>query len=393
MKVVVAGAGIGGLCAAIALTKVGFDVEVIERAPALTEVGAGIQLSPNAVKGLAGLGVLEAVLAVASQPLTLEMRIGKTGEKVFSIPIAKDARKRYDAPYIHVHRADLIEILRRAAEFAGVQLRLNARVSAYVRENAGLRVGLDNGTIVSADLLVGADGSRSTVRKQMLGEDQARYTGAVAWRLTVPADVAPDLPHSAIVWAGPGKHAVTYRVRRGELINFVGVVETKRWREESWTQPGDLTELAAEFGGWAPPIPDIIAAADGAHVWALFDRDPLSRWSDDRVTLLGDACHAMPPFQAQGAAMAIEDAIVLAKCLQAEGVSPASLMKYEKLRKPRTSRVLNSARSNMGVFHRSNAWSQAATYGPMKVADMLFPAFIRSRQDWIYGYDVRKVVV
>ena len=393
MKVVVAGAGIGGLCAAIALTKVGFDVEVIERAPALTEVGAGIQLSPTAVKGLAGLGVLEAVLAVASQPLTLEMRIGKTGEKVFSIPIAKDARKRYDAPYIHVHRADLIEILRRAAEFAGVQLRLNARVSAYVRENAGLRVGLDNGTIVSADLLVGADGSRSTVRKQMLGEDQARYTGAVAWRLTVPADVAPDLPHSAIVWAGPGKHAVTYRVRRGELINFVGVVETKRWREESWTQPGDLTELAAEFGGWAPPIPDIIAAADGAHVWALFDRDPLSRWSDDRVTLLGDACHAMPPFQAQGAAMAIEDAIVLAKCLQAEGVSPASLMKYEKLRKPRTSRVLNSARSNMGVFHRSNAWSQAATYGPMKVADMLFPAFIRSRQDWIYGYDVRKVVV
>ncbi len=393
MKVVVAGAGIGGLCAAIALTKVGFEVEVIERAPALTEVGAGIQLSPNAVKGLAGLGVAEAVLAVASQPLTLEMRIGKTGEKVFSIPIAKDARKRYEAPYIHVHRADLIEILKRAAEFAGVQLRMNARVSAYVREDTGLKIGLDNGTIVSADLLVGADGSRSTVRKQMLGEDQARYTGAVAWRLTVPADVAPDLPHSAIVWAGPGKHAVTYRVRRGELINFVGVVETERWREESWTQPGDLTELAADFGGWAPPIPDIIAAADGAHVWALFDRDPLSRWSDDRVTLLGDACHAMPPFQAQGAAMAIEDAIVLAKCLQAEGVSPGSLLKYEKLRKPRTSRVLNSARSNMGVFHRSNAWSQAATYGPMKVADMLFPQFIRSRQDWIYGYDVRKVVV
>jgi len=393
MKVVVAGAGIGGLCAAIALAKVGFEVEVIERAPALTEVGAGIQLSPNAVKGLAGLGVAEAVLAVASQPLTLEMRIGKTGEKVFAIPIAKDARNRYEAPYVHVHRADLIEILRRAAEFAGVQLRLNARVSAYVCESAGLRVGLDNGTIVSADLLVGADGSRSTVRKQMLGEDQARYTGAVAWRLTVPADVAPDLPHSAIVWAGPGKHAVTYRVRRGELINFVGVVETDRWREESWTQPGDLTELAAEFGGWAPPIPDIIASASAAHVWALFDRDPLPRWSDDRVTLLGDACHAMPPFQAQGAAMAIEDAIVLAKCLAADGVSPASLMKYEKLRKPRTSRVLNSARSNMGVFHRSNAWTQAATYGPMKVADLLFPVFIRSRQDWIYGYDVRKVVV
>jgi len=393
MKIVVAGAGIGGLCAAIALTKVGFDVEVIERAPALTEVGAGIQLSPNAVMGLAGLGVAEAVLAVASRPEALEMRIGKTGEKVFSIPILKDAKKHYGAPYVHIHRADLIEILARGARFAGVQIRLNARVAAYVREDTGLRIGLDTGAIIPADLLVGADGARSTVRKQMLGEDQARYTGAVAWRITVPADVAPDLPHSAIVWAGPGKHAVTYRVRRGELVNFVGVVETEKWHEESWDQPGDPGELAEDFGGWAPPIPDIIAAAETCHLWSLFDRDPLPRWSDDRVTLLGDACHAMPPFQAQGAAMAIEDAIVLAKCLQAEGVSEASLRKYERLRKSRTSKVLASARSNMGVFHRSNAWTQAATYGPMKVADKLFPAFIRSRQDWIYAYDVRKVVV
>ena len=393
MKVVVAGAGIGGLCAAIALTKIGVEVEVIERAPALTEVGAGIQLSPNAVKGLAGLGVAEAVLAMSSQPQTLEMRIGLTGEKVFSIPIAKDARKRYGAPYLHIHRADLIEILRRAAQFAGAHLRLNARVAAYVREDTGLRIGLDNGVIVPADLLVGADGARSTVRKQMLGEDQARYTGAVAWRITVAADVAPDLPHAAVVWAGPGKHAVTYRVRRGEMINFVGVVETDRWRGESWDQPGNPADLASDFGGWSQPIPDIIAAASTCHVWALFDRDPLPRWSEERVTLLGDACHAMPPFQAQGAAMAIEDAIVLAKCLQKDGVSLESLRNYEKLRKPRATRVLNSARSNMGVFHRSNAWTQAATYGPMKVADKLFPAFIRSRQDWIYGYDVRKVAV
>lgn len=191
MKVVIAGASNRRLCAAIALTKVGFEVEVVERAPVLTEVGAGIQLSPNAVKGLAGLGVAEAVLAVSSQPQTLEMRIGRTGEKVFSIPIAKDARKRYGAPYLHVHRADLIEILKRSAEFAGAHLRLNARVAAYVREDTGLRVGLNTGAIIPADLLVGADGARSTVRKQMLGEDQARCPGAVAWRITVAADVAP----------------------------------------------------------------------------------------------------------------------------------------------------------------------------------------------------------
>lgn len=393
MKVVVAGGGIGGLCAAIALSKVGFEVEVVERAPALTEVGAGIQLSPNATKGLAGLGLLEAVAGVSSAPQTLEMRIGRTGEKVFSIPIANEARKRYGAPYLHVHRADLIEILARAAKFAGVTVRLGARVSAYVRDDAGLRIGLDTGAIIPCDLLVGADGVRSTVRKQMFGEEEPRYTGAVAWRMTVPADAAPDLPHSAIVWAGPGRHAVTYRVRRGELINFVGVVETDKWRGESWDQPGDLMELAGEFGHWAPPIPDIIASAPGCFVWALYDRDPLLTWSEDRVVLLGDACHPMPPFQAQGAAMAIEDAIVLAKCLAAEGVSAASLGKYERIRKPRTTKVLGSARANMGVFHRSNAITQAATYGPMKLADRLFPSFVRSRQDWLYGYDVRHVQV
>ena len=393
MKIVIAGGGIGGLSAAVALCKVGFEVEVVERASALQDVGAGLQLSPNATKGLAALGVLEAVASLSSMPETLEMRIGRTGQTVFSIPIAKEARNRYGAPYLHVHRADLIEILRRAAVHAGAQIRLGARVSAYVRDAAGLRVGLDTGAILPCDLLVGADGVRSTVRRQMLGEETPRFTGAVAWRMTAPADVAPDLPRSAIVWAGPGRHAVTYRIRRGELINFVGVVETRDWRSESWDQAGDLVELAKEFGGWASPILDIIAAADQCFVWALFDRDPLAGWSEDGVTLLGDACHPMPPFQAQGAAMAIEDAIVLAKCLQAEGVSAASLQRYEKLRKPRTSKVLASARANMGVFHRSNAVTQAATYGPMKLADMLFPSFVRSRQDWIYGYDVRNVTV
>jgi salicylate hydroxylase len=209
----------------------------------------------------------------------------------------------------------------------------------------------------------------------------------------VPADVAPDLPHSAIVWAGPGRHAVTYRIRRGELINFVGVVEADRWRGESWDQPGNPADLAEDFGGWAAPIPDLLAAAGGCNIWALYDREPLSTWSGKRVTLLGDACHAMPPFQAQGAAMGIEDAIVLAKCLAAEGVSDGSLAKYEKLRKPRTTKVLASARANMGVFHRSNALTQAATYGPMKIADRLFPAMVRSRQDWIYAYDVRQIQV
>lgn len=393
MKAVIAGAGIGGLSAAIALANAGFEVQVVERAPALTEVGAGIQLSPNAMKGLEALGVADAVLALASLPERLELRIGRTGKRIFSIPMGQEALRRYGAPYAHIHRADLIGVLERAAISAGARILLNARVLAYANGSERISLGLDTGAILEADLLVGADGSRSQVRTQLLGDAPARFTGSVAWRFTVPADVAPDLPHAAIVWAGPGRHLVTYRIRRGEMINFVGVVERDCWREESWDEPGDPRELVKDFGSWAAPIPDMLVAAGACNLWALYDREPLARWSGQRVTLLGDACHAMPPFQAQGAAMAIEDAVVLARCLAARGVSESALGAYEALRKPRTSRVLASARGNMRIFHRSSVWARAATYGPMKIANRLFPELVRSRQDWIYGYDVRRIEV
>jgi salicylate hydroxylase len=362
-------------------------VTVIERSPAISEVGAGIQLSPNAMKGLAVLGVAEAVERVSSEPQALELRIGKTGEMVFSIPAGAAARARYGAPYLHAHRADLIGILLEAAKGAGVRLILGARVAAFAREGAELRVGLDTGEIVAGDLLVGADGIRSKVRRLMFGQDAPRFTGAVAWRAVAPVEAYPDLPVGAVVWAGAGRHAVTYRVRRGALINFVGVVEEEGWEKEGWDEVGSKADLAKAFEGWAAPVTSVIGAARSVHRWALFDRAPLAAWSKGPVTLLGDACHAMPPFQAQGAAMAIEDAAVLAACLKDGADIEAALGRYEALRKPRTTKVQASARSNMGVFHRSNLVTQAATYGPMRIANMLAPAFVRSRQDWIYAYD------
>jgi salicylate hydroxylase len=388
MKTIIAGAGIGGLAASLALARAGFEAIAVERAARPTEVGAGLQLSPNAMKCLAALGVGEAIEAVSSEPEALELRIGKSGAKVFSIPMGAEARKRYGAPYLHIHRADLVDILTRAAAEAGVRIRYGARVLAFTRQDGEIRAGLDTGDILAADLLVGADGMRSTIRRQMLGEDRPRFTGSAAWRLTVPASAAPDLAPVATVWAGPKRHAVTYRIRRGEMINFVGVVETDRWRSESWDEAGDLAELVRDFEGWAEPIPSIIAAAKTCHLWALFDRNPLPRWSDGPVTLLGDACHPMPPFQAQGAAMAIEDAMVLARCLSQPGEEvETALQRYEHLRKPRTTKVLMSARSNMGVFHRSNLLTRTATYGPMRIASAVMPAFVNSRQDWIYGFD------
>jgi len=389
MKVIIAGAGIGGLSAALALARAGFGVVVVERAPELMEVGAGLQLSPNAMKCLAWLGVGEAIGKVGSEPATLELRIGKSGATVFSIPMGEAARRRYGAPYLHVHRADLAGILANAAQEAGARIRFGTRVSAFTREGAEIRVGLDTGDILSGDLLVGADGMRSSVRRQLLGLDHPRFTGSVAWRLLAPISAYPDLPNAAVVWAGAGRHAVTYRVRRGELINFVGVTEQDDWREEGWDEKGNKAELAKAFTGWAEPVTSVIAAARSCHRWALFDRNPLARWSDGRVTLLGDACHPMPPFQAQGAAMAIEDAVVLARCLK-EGEPEAALRQYEALRKPRTAKMLASARSNMRVFHRSTFLAQVATYGPMKVAGMVMPGFVNSRQDWIYGFDATK---
>jgi salicylate hydroxylase len=391
MRIVVAGGGIGGLTAALALARAGYEVTLAEQADALREVGAGLQLSPNAMKVLRALGVEQAIAAIASRPDALELRLGRSGRKVFSIPLGEKAEKRYGAPYLHVHRADLVEVLRAAVEAAGVRIRLGNRVAAFVRDGNLVRAGLDTGEIVETDVLIGADGMHSAVQAQMLGPDHPRYTGAVAWRTIAPASVAPHLPNAAVVWTGPGRHAVTYRVRRGELINFVGVIEEGDWRGESWNEAGDRAELLVEFGGFSDDIVQVIGGAGICHRWALYDRDPLPRWTKGRVALLGDACHPMPPFQAQGAAMAMEDAFVLARCLHQDPRSPESaLREYERLRKPRTTKVLASARGNMGVFHRSNALTQAATYGPMMAANAVLPFFIRSRQDWIYGFDVTK---
>jgi salicylate hydroxylase len=194
-------------------------------------------------------------------------------------------------------------------------------------------------------------------------------------------------PPAACVWVGEGRHAVTYRLRRGELANFVGVVEQDAWRGESWTEPGDRAEALAQFRGFHPIVLRLIERAEAHFRWALFDREPLDRWTEGRVALLGDACHPMLPFMAQGAAMAIEDAWVLATCLKAAAAVPAALIAYERARLERTAKMQSAARANARIFHRRTALGKLATYGPMWLGARLAPALVRRRQDWIYGWE------
>jgi salicylate hydroxylase len=391
MKALIAGGGIGGITAALCLLDAGIEVELCERAAALTGIGAGIQISPNGVKVLQRLGLQPALDHIAFRPQSLEMRIGTSGTKLFAIPMRDVAEQRFGAPYCHVHRADLIAMLSDALRARAPQaVHLNKNLVAFERTGTGVQATFADNTSADADILIGADGIQSRVRERLFGAAKPRFTGNVAWRVVVPATARlKDLvPPTACVWVGPGRHAVTYYLRGGELVNFVGVVERNDWQNESWTERGDNTDLAADYADWAKPIEAIIADAAECYRWALFDRDPLQRWSDANVTLMGDACHPMLPFLAQGAVMAIEDAWVLSRKLKNATNIADALAAYEAERKPRTTRAQLAARRQMGLYHKRGWGAQVATYGPMWLAAHLAPSVVHTRNDWLYKHDV-----
>ncbi|MGJ8669335.1 MAG: FAD-dependent monooxygenase [Oceanococcus sp.] len=384
MKALIAGGGIGGLCAALCLRRIGWEVLVLEQASETGELGAGIQISPNGGHVLQQLGLMETLSAKAFHPQALEMRWGRSGRQVFHVPLQEHAQKRWGAPYLHLHRADLIQVLVDSLQaHAENSLRTNSRVQSYSQDEQQVSVQLQNGENISGDILIGADGIHSAIRSQMLGENSPRFTGNVAWRAVVPMDQLADCPPppTACVWVGPGRHAVTYRVRGGTLANFVGVVEHSQWTHESWTQAGSREEVLADFADFHPCVRNLIAKASTHFRWALYDREPLPRWSEGRVALLGDACHPMLPFLAQGAAMAIEDAWVLSEQLQQQPNITTANQAYFQQRLARTQQVQAGARRNSRTFHHR----YAATYLPIAIAAKLMPGLILNRFDWLYG--------
>jgi salicylate hydroxylase len=390
--VIIVGAGIGGLSAALAFAKFGIQVTVCEKAASFGEVGAGLQISPNALKVLRELGLEAELSGYAFTPQHASMRDYKTGDYYLKMPLADQAERRYGAPYWHLHRADLHCVLVDACEQAGVDLHLNANLIRFDDKNVEdqIQVKLEDGRELSADLLVGADGIRSKVREQMLGHEQPSFMGQVAWRGIIPvSELSVDVKPDACVWVGPNRHFVSYYLRGGEYVNFVAVEERHDWLSESWREEGDIKELKRSFAGWHPEVSELLSSAKSTFLWALNGRDELSTWHQNRVVLLGDACHPMLPFMAQGAAMAIEDAYVLAKCVAEHDMTEA-FIKYEKNRKPRATKIQKMSKANASLYHMHGGVFGKMKLKALQTASRFAPEIIQSKLDFVYGHDVVK---
>ncbi len=364
-EVAIIGAGIGGLACAIALVLRGIDVRVYEKAVNLEEVGAGIQLSANACHVLQSIGVLDALIEQAVMPKRAHFKHFKSGESLFKAPLGLIHRLAFGERYLHVHRADLQQaLIARLAELSPRALQLGRSLAEVSHAEDGVSFLFDDGSRGQASCLIGADGIRSKVRSLLFDDAAAEWTGNFAWRALLPVHQLPAnfMAKQATIYVGPKQHLVMYYLRQCRWLNIVAVQETDVPMTESWVQKIPYSSIADAFDGWHPDVQMVIKhlPRDDLYRWDLFRRPEMSTWVHGQVALLGDSAHATLPFIAQGAAMALEDALVLARCLSEYGVTESSLKRYEGLRKTRTGEMQRRADANGDLYHQDEQFIKKA---------------------------------
>jgi 2-polyprenyl-6-methoxyphenol hydroxylase-like FAD-dependent oxidoreductase len=365
LKIGISGGGVGGLAAAIALRKGDHDVTVFEQASSFRRVGADINLTPNVVRALAGFGIVPALKETAAQPTHRISRMWDTGAETSRLEMAQAAEERYGAPQLTIHRADLLNALQ--AQLPADMIRLGHRVRSVETDDNQVRINFDQGREEVVDVLVGADGIHSPTRTALFGPEHPQFTGLASYRSVVDsAKLSIPNMNAFTKWWGPTSdlQIVTFPLNRGRETFVFATTAQDDWREESWTMPGDVDELRKAYQSFHPEARALLEACTEVMKSALYVRDPLPRWSLGHATLLGDACHPMTPFMAQGAGMAIEDAVVLGRALESvsRNAVPEALARYENARKERTARVQLGSRGNEWLKEGGNA-------------------------DWVYGYD------
>jgi len=387
--ILIAGGGIGGMAAALALVNRGHVVDVYEQAAELKELGAGVQISPNGTRALHALGVLEELRQLSCDTAGKEVRLWNTGRTWKLFDLGAEAIERYGFPYVTVFRPDLLQVLADAVRARRPQaIHLGRRVVGVTQRGGQVTLRFEDGGTAAGDAVIGADGVHSVIRRELFGGDNPRFFGMIAWRGVIPIERVPShiSRDKATNWIGVGGHVVHYPLRAGKLMNFVGIQERADWQVESCTMHGTAEECANDHAGWHRDVLALIAASPSLFKWALMGRDPLPRWTVGNVTLLGDACHPTLPMLAQGAVMAIEDAVILGRCFDKYGDVAIALARYQDARIAVTTRKVAGANDNGKRFHNPALGTEE---GACAYVDREWSrdAIIR-RYEWIFTYDV-----
>ena len=387
LRVAIIGGGIGGVALAGALHRRGIQARIFERASVFGEIGAGIQMTPNAVKVLNALGLGERLHQISYLPHAIVGRNWRSARVMFRTPLLDECPRLYGANFLHVHRRELHELLLSLLPPEAAEL--SASCVSVEQDASSAAAIFADGRRIEADLIVGADGLHSVVRRDLFGSDAPRFTGNACFRTIVPFDkqpldfVSPD----ASLWMGPNAHAMTYYLRGGSVVNVAATVEVDGSVEESWNAPSSREALLAAFAGWHPRLLKLFSRAETVFKWGLFDRDPMPSWSSGRITLLGDAAHPMLPFMAQGAAMAIEDGYVLARALARHSEIPRALAEYETIRIPRSRKVQLESRARQQTYHVATPFKQFRRDLAFKFHQITNPHRGGMKTNWVYAYD------